>query len=80
MKFSLKNAPEIFQRAMNAILASVKWQKAIVYLYDLIVFSDDAEKHIHQVDRVLRLKSKARLTFKLKKSFSSPMKSINKGV
>ena len=69
MPFGLKNAPATFQRAMDVILASVKWQTAIVYLDDVIVFSTDIGQHVHQVDRVLRLMSEAGMTLKLKKCF-----------
>jgi len=37
--FGLCNAPATFQRAMDMILAGVKWQICLVYLDDVIVFS-----------------------------------------
>ena len=39
MPFGLKNAPGTFQRIADIILASVKWQNALVYLDDVIVYS-----------------------------------------
>ena len=38
MPFGLKNAPGTFQRAANVILAGVKWQFALVYLDDIIIY------------------------------------------
>jgi len=39
LPFGLCNAPATFQRAMDMILAGVKWQICLVYLDDVIVFS-----------------------------------------
>lgn len=36
---SLKNAPETFQRDIDIILSKVRWQFALVYLDDVIIFS-----------------------------------------
>ncbi len=46
MPFGLKNAPATFQRAIDIILAGVKWQHCIVYLDDVIVFSKSMESHL----------------------------------
>jgi len=39
LPFGSCNAPATFQRAMDMILAGVKWQICLVYLDDVIVFS-----------------------------------------
>ena len=39
LRFGLCNAPATFQRAMDMILAVVKWQICLVYLDDVIFFS-----------------------------------------
>lgn len=38
MRLALNNTTEIFQQAMDVILASVKRKCAIVYIDDIIIF------------------------------------------
>ena len=67
MPFGLINAPATFQRDMNALLSRVLWKKAIVYLDDIIVFSQTVQDHIRDVDEVLSILESAGLSLKLKK-------------
>ena len=46
MPFGLKNAPTTFQRAVDIILSRVKWDTALVYLDDVIVYSRTVTEHI----------------------------------
>jgi len=46
------------------ILSGVKWQNALVYLDDLIIFSADAESHLSHLDTVLTLLGKHGVTLK----------------
>lgn len=55
LPFGLCNAPATFQRAMDIILAGVKWRVCLVYLDDVIVFSRSAEEHLAHLDQVLTL-------------------------
>lgn len=66
MPFGLKNAPGTSQRVVDVILATVKWQFALVYLDDVIVFSSSLEDHVEHVATVLRLLKDAGVTLKLK--------------
>ena len=61
MPFGLKNAPGTFQRAADIILASVKWQFALVYLDDIIVYSKSIEEHLDHLASVLKLLQRAGL-------------------
>ena len=45
MPFGLKNAPGTFKRAADVILAGFKWQFALVYLEDIIIYSSSIEEH-----------------------------------
>jgi transposase InsO family protein len=67
MPFGLCNAPATFQRAIDVILSSVRWQCALTYLDDIIVFSATLEQHLHDLDRVLTLLHNAGVTLKLRK-------------
>lgn len=58
----VKNAPATFHRERNLKLASMRWQFALVYLDDIVVFSKSLEVHTGQVRRVLRLLYKSRAT------------------
>ena len=71
MPFGLMNAPGTIQRAADIILASVKWQHALVYLDDVIVYSDTLEEHFDHLESVLRLLRDAGLTLKPPKCHSS---------
>jgi len=42
MPFGLTNAPASFQRALDIILLGLKWQICLVYLDDVIIFSEIA--------------------------------------
>lgn len=69
MTFGVKNAPGNFQIVIDVILATVKWQYALVYLEDVIILSDNVQKHLKHVYVVLRRFSNAGVTLKLKKCF-----------
>lgn len=55
LPFGVFNAPATFQRAMDIILAGVKWQTCLVYLDDVIVFSCSCGEHLAHLDHVLTL-------------------------
>lgn len=67
MPFGLNNAPETFQCAMDIILASVKWQFALVYLDGVLVFSNSSDENIAQVCLVVTLLRDAGVALKLQK-------------
>ena len=69
MPFGLKNAPMTFQRAIDIILAPFKWQSVMVYLDDVIVFSNNADQHLEDLTAVLRLLHNAGMTIKFNKCF-----------
>lgn len=69
MPFGLQNAPTTFQRAIDVVLASVKWQFALVYLDDIIVFSQSIDDHFDHLRTVLTLMLEAGFSLKLNKCF-----------
>ena len=54
MPFGLKNAPGIFQRFMDLVLAGIKWQYALVFIDDILVFSKTWEDHLAHLRVVLQ--------------------------
>ena len=65
MPFGLTNAPATFQRALDTILSGVKWQSCLIFLDDVIMYSNTEEEHIGHVDHVLRLLREAGVTLRL---------------
>ena len=67
LPFGLCNAAATFQRAMDMILAGVKWQICLVHLEDVIVFSRSPEEHLQHLYEVLTQLGKAGVTLKASK-------------
>ena len=54
MPFGLSNAPSVFQRFVNDIFADMLDVSVVVYLDDILVYSDNPEDHQKHVKEVLR--------------------------
>ena len=67
MPFGLKNAPAVFQRAMQSILGDTLGVFSMVYIDDIVVYSQDEASHKDHVTRVLKLLSDFGLVLKEKK-------------
>lgn len=67
MPFGLQNAPETFQLVVDIILSKVKWQFALVYLDDVIIYPTTFEEHTPQVRAVLHLLQAAGITLRTAK-------------
>eukprot|EP00731_Ephydatia_muelleri_P033154 Em0025g110a len=64
MPFGLTNAPSTFQRLMGLVLAGLSWSTCLVYLDDIIVFSQTVEEHFTRLADVLRRLNEAGLKLK----------------
>ena len=53
MQFGLTNAPVTFQRLMEYCLGELHLNWCIIYLDDIIVFSQTPEEHVHRLRAVL---------------------------
>lgn len=62
----MNNAPGNFQIVIFVILATVKWQFALVYLDDILVFSKSISEQFEHLRIVMSLLSEAGVTMKLK--------------
>jgi Reverse transcriptase (RNA-dependent DNA polymerase) len=67
MPFGLKTAPAAFQRAIDVILSTVRFQCALTYLDDIVIYSPTFEKHLVDLATVLKLLGKSGFSFKIAK-------------
>uniref|UniRef100_A0A1B6DY26 Reverse transcriptase domain-containing protein n=1 Tax=Clastoptera arizonana TaxID=38151 RepID=A0A1B6DY26_9HEMI len=67
MPFGLCNAPATFQRLMDSILFGIKGEEALVYLDDIIVFSNSMEQHAERLGKVLNKLENSNLYAQLSK-------------
>jgi len=63
----LTNAPATFQRALDIILSGLKWQICVIFLDDVIMFSEKAEQHVKDVTTVLHHLREAGVILNLEK-------------
>ncbi len=68
LPFGIMNAPAAFQRMMDVILQGLTRNCAMVYMDDVIVFSETWESHMENLSAVLERIEGAGLTVKMAKS------------
>lgn len=67
MPFGLANAPSIFQRLMNKVLGSMRYNSVTVYLDDILIPSKTIDEGLTHLEEVLQALRDEGLTLKLKK-------------
>jgi len=67
MPFGLSNAPATFQRFMNNVLSDLLDVCVVIYLDDILIYSDDIMQHRKHVKEVLKRLWKAGLYTKAEK-------------
>jgi hypothetical protein len=73
MPFGLMNAPAAFQMVMSQVLRGLAWDYVIVYVNDIIIFSNTFEEHMLHFSTVFERLLKAVFTIKPSKcSFARP--------
>lgn len=58
MLFSICNAPVTFQRLMQRCLSGQLVDSTLVYLDDVLVFSQDFPTHLHHLEQVFQTMEK----------------------
>jgi len=69
MPFGMTNAPATFQRLMERVLAGLQWRICLVYIDDIIIFSETVDEHLQQLSSVLQRLQLAGLKLKPQKCF-----------
>jgi hypothetical protein len=67
LPFGLATAPGAFQKIMNEILADINWIACMVYIDDIIIFTEDFASHVKVLDKVLKRLISSNLKVKLSK-------------
>ena len=67
MPFGLRNAPGTFQRVMDKILRDYIDKFVVVYIDDIMIYSNNFEDHVTHINEVLQRLSDNNLIVKLKK-------------
>ena len=67
LSMGLTNAPSVFQMAMNQIFADLVGKSVVVYLDDILIFSDTREEHLRHIRQVLEILQREQLYCKLPK-------------
>ena len=64
MPFGLCNAPGTFERLMETVLRGMQWERAVLYLDDIIIFSNTISEQMDRLEEVFDRLQKANLTLK----------------
>lgn len=67
MPFGLRNAPATFQKMMDGVLRGLKPSQCMVYLDDVIIFSNGVKEHAERLRRVFEKLREAKLSLKFDK-------------
>ena len=67
LPFGLKNAPAQFQPLMDQVIRGLRWQAALVYIDDLLIYSNNWTDHICHLRTMIEAARSAAIVFSLEK-------------
>ena len=67
MPMGLSNSAPVFERLMEQVLTGLTWKSCLVYLDDIIIFSNSFEKHMQNLREVFQRLKEANLKLSPKK-------------
>jgi hypothetical protein len=67
MPYGLTNGPSTLQRLMDMVLAGLKWSILLIFMDDIVVFSETSEQHLLDLRAVLQRLREASLKLKVSK-------------
>jgi transposase InsO family protein len=67
LPMGLKNSPGVFQRLMNLVLSGFLGHFCMIYIDDIIIYSETAEQHLQHIEQILEKLDEAGLRIKLSK-------------
>lgn len=74
MPFGLAKSTASYQRAPDIALTKFQWKICLVYIDDVIIYSDSFKEPITNVDKVMTTFTEAGVTSKMEKAISSKIK------
>ena len=69
MPFGLVNGPAVFHRFIDNVMSGLKWNVCLVYMDDVLIYSNTAGEHMKAVETVFQRIHDYGLNFKAKKCF-----------
>lgn len=67
MPFGLVNSPAVFQRMVNKVLGSARFESALAYMDDILIPGNSFEQQLSRIEQTFQLLQKAGLTLNPKK-------------
>ena len=64
LPFGLHNSPSSFQMVLSEVLRGINWKFGLVYIDDILLFSESFEEHLDHIKQVFERFRKANLTLK----------------
>lgn len=67
LSFGLCNAPATFQNLTDKVFQRMKWKEVLLYLDDIIIFSETESEHVEKLTKIFNRLRKAGLTLRPEK-------------